>query len=492
MSDLKDLELIFLSRVPIIVIQTHEELRVLDMLKKLILRLNKPLFSWTVTQGLSRVDLDLGQQRDLKEPESVLKHIHASSIEGVYVMLDFHPYVQDPVNARLLKEIAQLHYKTGHHIVLISHEIDMPAELHKQCAYFDLQLPDEDKLLQIIKDEAFSWSQKNKQAKVKTDNKTLRSLVQNLGGLSTTDARRMARKVIFDDGAITESDLPDVMSAKYELLNQDGLLSFEYDTEKFSDIGGMSRLKSWLELRSSVFQGSDNEHGLQNPKGILLLGVQGCGKSLVSKVVAAIFSVPLLRMDFGALYNRFFGASEKNLRQALKTAEVMSPCVLWIDEIEKGLSTGENDGGTSKRVLGTLLTWMAENKKPVFMVATANDIETLPPELIRKGRFDEIFFVDLPGKQTREDIFRIHLHKRNKDIKAFDIPSLANATEGFSGSEIEQAIVSALYVIHANKEDLATRHLLEEIRQTRPLSVVMAEKIQYLRDWAADRTVPVE
>jgi len=492
MSDLRDLELIFLSRVPIIVIQTHEELRVLDMLNKLILSLNKPLFSWTVTQGLSRVDLDLGQQRDLKEPESVLKHIQASSIEGVYVLLDFHPYVQEPVNARLLKEIAQMHYKTGHHIVLISHEIDMPAELHKQCAYFDLQLPDEDKLLQIIKDEAFSWSQKNKQAKVKTDNKTLKSLVQNLGGLSTTDARRMARKVIFDDGAITESDLPEVMSAKYELLNQDGLLSFEYDTEKFSDIGGMSRLKSWLELRSSVFQGGDNEHGLQNPKGILLLGVQGCGKSLVSKAVAAIFSVPLLRMDFGALYNRFFGASEKNLRQALKTAEVMSPCVLWIDEIEKGLSTGENDGGTSKRVLGTLLTWMAENKKPVFMVATANDIETLPPELIRKGRFDEIFFVDLPELQTREEIFRIHLHKRNKDVEAFDIPALASATGGFSGSEIEQAIVSALYVIHANKEDLNTRHLLEEIRQTRPLSVVMAEKIQYLRDWASDRTVPVE
>ena len=492
MSDLKDLELIFQSRVPIIVIQTHEEIRVLDMLKKLIISLNKPLFSWAVTQGLKRQDLDFGQQDELKEPDSVLRHIHSTEIEGVFALLDFHPYLQDPVNARLLKEIAQMHYKTGHHVVLISHEIDMPAELHKQCAYFDLQLPDDEKLIQIIKDEAFSWSSKNDQKKVKTDSKTLGALVQNLSGLSVSDARRMARKAIFDDGAITESDLPAVMSAKYDLLNQNGLLSFEYDTERFTDIGGMSRLKEWLELRSSVFQGTDNEHGLQIPKGILLLGVQGCGKSLVSKAVAAVFSVPLLRMDFGALYNRFFGASEKNLRQALKTAEVMSPCVLWIDEIEKGLSTGDNDGGTSKRILGTLLTWMAENKKPVFIVATANDIETLPPELIRKGRFDEIFFVDLPNLQTRQAIFAIHLQKRNKDIATFNIPELAEASDGFSGAEIEQVIVAALYVIHANGEALSTRHLLDEIGHTKPLSVVMSEKIQYLRDWASDRTVPVE
>jgi SpoVK/Ycf46/Vps4 family AAA+-type ATPase len=212
----------------------------------------------------------------------------------------------------------------------------------------------------------------------------------------------------------------------------------------------------------------------------------------VSKAVAGIFSVPLLRLDFGVLYNKFFGESEKNLREALKTAEVMAPCVLWIDEIEKGLSTGENDGGTSRRVLGTLLTWMAENDKSVFLVATANDIQSLPPELIRKGRFDEIFFVDLPTQQTRAEIFRIHLQKRNQVVSEFDLEALAEASDGFSGSEIEQAIVAALYVIHADNESLQTRHILDEIRQTRPLSVVMAEKISYLRQWASDRTVPVE
>jgi len=492
MSDLKDLELLFHSRIPVIVVQTHEEVQVMDMLKRLILRLSKPLFSWTITQGLSRVDLDMGSQRDLNEATAVLRHIKATSIGGVYVLLDFHHFMEDPVNARLLKEIAQQHAMTGHHLVLVSHDIDIPEDMRHLCANFELQLPNEEKLLQIVKDEAFSWSIKNKQKKVRTDNKTLKALVRNLGGLSAGDAKRMARKVIFDDGAITESDLAEVMSAKYELLNQDGLLSFEYDTEQFTDVGGMDKLKHWLELRTRVFQSTDNDHGLQAPKGILLLGVQGCGKSLVSKAVAGIFSVPLLRLDFGVLYNKFFGESEKNLRQALKTAEIMSPCVLWIDEIEKGLSTGENDGGTSRRVLGTLLTWMAENDQSVFLVATANDIESLPPELIRKGRFDEIFFVDLPSSNTRADIFRIHLRKRNKEVKSFDVNALADASEGFSGSEIEQAIVAALYVIHAANESLNTQHILDELSLTKPLSVVMSEKIDYLRNWASDRTVAVE
>jgi len=492
MSDLNDLELIFQSRIPIIVIQTHEELRALDMLKKLILRLNKPLFSWSVTEGLSRLDLDMGSQKTVSEPDAVLRHIKASTIDGVYVLLDFHHFIEEPVNARLIKEIAQAHFKTGHHLVLLSHEVDLPEELRTLSASFELQLPTEDKLMQIIKDEAYSWSTKHAQKKVKTDNKTLEALVRNLGGLTAGDARRLARKVIFDDGAITDTDLSDVMAAKYELLNQDGLLSFEYDTEQFSGVGGMAKLKRWLELRKAVFRSHEEDHGLENPKGILLLGVQGCGKSLMSKAVAGVFSVPLLRLDFGALYNKFFGESEKNLRQALKTAEIMAPCVLWIDEIEKGLSTGENDGGTSRRVLGTILTWMAENDQSVFMVATANNIDSLPPELIRKGRFDEIFFVDLPSYETRMEIFGIHLEKRNKDKTQFDLEMLANESEGFSGSEIEQAIVSSMYAVHAQSATLTTEHILEEVRQTRPLSVVMAEKIRHIRDWASDRTVPVE
>jgi len=492
MSDSKDLKLIFQSRVPIITIQTHEEVRALDMLRKMIIGLNMPLFSWTVTEGLRRMDLDLGAQQTLDEPTAVLKHIKATNIEGVYVLLDFHPFLDDPINVRLLKEIAQRHYKTGHHVVLISPELDLQDDLRKLSASFDLELPDKDKLMDIVKDEAYAWSIKNGKEKVKTDNRTLDALVRNLGGLSVGDAKRLARKVVFDDGAITESDLTEVMSAKYELLNQDGLLSFEYDTKHFSGVGGMGKLKRWLELRKAVFHTNDDTHGLPNPKGILLLGVQGCGKSLMSKAVAGVFSLPLLRLDFGVLYNKFFGESEKNLRQALKTAEIMSPCVLWIDEIEKGISTGDNDNGTSKRILGTILTWMAENDKTVFMVATANDIESLPPELIRKGRFDEIFFVDLPKADTRGEIFRIHLSKRNKDVDTFDIDKLIEVSDGFSGAEIEQAVVSALYAVHAQRGELTTELIIEEIKQTRPLSVVMSEKIASLRRWASERTVPVE
>ncbi|MGN6643460.1 MAG: AAA family ATPase, partial [Verrucomicrobiota bacterium] len=249
-------------------------------------------------------------------------------------------------------------------------------------------------------------------------------------------------------------------------------------------------LRQWLEVRKSFFLELDAV--LDPPRGVLLLGVQGCDKSLAAKAAAGILGVPLLRLDFGVLYNKYYGETERNLRKALETAEVMSPCVLWMDEIEKGLAADGNDDGLSRRVLGTLLTWMSERKKPVFLVATANDITQLPPEFVRKGRFDEIFFVDLPSDQNRRDILGIHLRKRQFDPAHFDLPALVAATKGFSGSEIEQAIVSAMYTAHAQSREIAQEDLLAEIRQTRPLSVVMAEKVQEIRAWAAARTVPCD
>jgi SpoVK/Ycf46/Vps4 family AAA+-type ATPase len=314
--------------------------------------------------------------------------------------------------------------------------------------------------------------------------------VRNLAGLTATDARRLALKAISDDGAITESDIPEVMRAKYELLSHDGVLSFEYDTVKFSDVGGMTRLRNWLDARKSFFL--EDDRAFDPPRGILLLGVQGCGKSLAAKAAAGILGVPLLRLDFGVLYNKYYGETERNLRKALETAEVMSPCVLWMDEIEKGLANDDNDDGLSRRVLGTLLTWMSERKKPVFLVATANDITRLPPELVRKGRFDEIFFVDLPSVENRCEIWKIHLRKRNLTKAQFDLSKLITASEGFSGSEIEQVIVSAMYTAHAQDRDASQADLLAEIQQTRPLSVLMSEKVNELRDWASSRTVPVD
>jgi SpoVK/Ycf46/Vps4 family AAA+-type ATPase len=491
MGDLADLELIIKSRIPLLLIETHEELRAIDMLKRLILKQDKPLFLWSATEGLKRLDIDLGTQSHNAEPTAVLRHIKSSTVEGIFILLDFHPYLDEAINVRLMKEVALAQHDNGHHIILISHDLELPDELGKLSARFEMSLPDRDHLLQLVKEEAFSWSRENGNKKVKTDSSTLELLVRNLAGLTVSDARRLARKVIHDDGAITEEDLPEVMSAKHELLSQDGLLAFEYETEKFSDIGGMPNLRRWLELRKAFFHMPEPGSGMEPPRGIMLLGVQGCGKSLASRAVAGVLGVPLLRLDFGVLYNKYFGESEKNLRAALKTAELMAPCVLWIDEIEKGISSGDNDGGTSRRILGTVLTWMSEKNLPVFMVATANDIESLPPELVRKGRFDEIFFVDLPDHDARRQIISIHFKKRGQATEDIDLDALADAAQGFSGAEIEQAVVSALYAVYARGGKLTGSDILEELKNTRPLSVVMAEKISYLQQWAQERTMSV-
>ncbi len=279
------------------------------------------------------------------------------------------------------------------------------------------------------------------------------------------------------------------MQAKYELLNRGGILQFEYDTAKFTDVGGLSKLKNWLATRRTAFVKNGDAPHLDPPKGILLIGVQGCGKSLAAKATAGIFGAPLLRLDFATLYDKYHGETERNLRESLKTADVMAPCVLWIDEIEKGLAGRRSETGTTQRVLGSFLSWMAEKGREVFVVATANDIGALPPELIRTGRFDEIFFVDLPSPDIRETILTIHLENRGQSATNFDLGTIAAAMDGFSGAEIEQAVVSALYAAHANKKPLGNAHILGEIQKTQPLAVVMSEKIGSLRQWAAGRTV---
>jgi SpoVK/Ycf46/Vps4 family AAA+-type ATPase len=402
-------------------------------------------------------------------------------------LIDFHHYLEEPINIRHLKEISLDNYNNHLSIILLSHGLEVPDDLSRFCASFELKLPDQDKLRTLIIEEARIWNLRNPEDAVKGDNKTLDRFIQNLTGLTESDARRLIRNAIYDDGAITKSDIPEVANAKYELLGQDGVLNFEYDTASFSEVGGFASLKRWLEIRKQHL--TSNDLPLDRPKGILLLGVQGGGKSLAAKAVAGAWGVPLLRFDFGALYNKFFGETERNIRESLKAAQVMAPCVLWMDEIEKGIATGDYDSGTSRRVLATLLTWMAENKAPVFIVATANDIQSLPPELVRKGRFDEIFFVDLPSLETRSEIFAIHLQKRKIAPDGINFEELARMSEGFSGAEIEQAVVAAMYTAYAKGEAISTDHVVEEITLTRPLSQVMSEHIESLRDWASGRTV---
>ena len=490
----RDLGALLKSRIPLIVIETRDEPRALELLLTLTRQLGAkehlPVFQWAVTDGLRRIDIDLGgAQRHNSEPTEVLKSIRASNKAGLYVLLDFHPFMNDPINVRLLKDICQTHGRTARTLVLISHEIALPRELEHLSARFRLAFPNRTERHLIVEKVASDWA-KTHGGKVRTDRKSLELLVENLAGLSTGDTERLARKAIFDDGALMPSDLPGVMKAKYELLNRNGVLSYEYDTAQFADLGGMSRLKEWLRHRKPAFDGSAPK--LDAPKGVLLLGVQGCGKSLAAKAAAGIYGVPLLRLDFASIHNKYIGESERNLRESLATADVLAPCVLWIDEIEKGVATSDSDSGISRRLLGTFLTWLAEKKTKVFVVATANDISALPPELIRKGRFDEIFFVDLPTQQVRQDIVNIHAKKREFSLSDADVARLAVACEGFSGAEIEQAIVSAIFAAHAHNEQPSAGHVLHEIQATRPLSIVMAERIGELRAWANERTVQAD
>ncbi len=492
MNDLHDLTLILKSRFPIVTIETHEEPRVQALLERIANLEQWPLWTWSVTQGLKRFMHSESAVYETRELTAALRNIGASPSLGLYVLMDPDPFLQDAVNLRLIKEIALDYSRVARTLVLVGHKIALPPDLKRMSAGFELSMPDAGKVRKMLAEEVQLWQQANGGAKLKGDPQSAHTLVQHLVGMSLDDARRLIRQSIRDDGLLNRDDIDRVLRLKHAALGGSGLLELELDSGSFADIGGQKNLKRWLALRRDVFLDAGATKGLDAPKGILLLGVQGAGKSLAAKSIAGSWGLPLLRLDFASLYNKYHGETERNLRDSLKQAEAMAPCVLWIDEIEKGLAPDEggSDGGVSRRVLGTLLTWMTERKARIFLAATANDISQLPPELLRKGRFDEIFFVDLPDDGTRQEIFRIHLMRRRLDPADFDLAQLSQATEGFSGAEIEQAIVAALYEAQAAGQSLALQHIRGEIQRTRPLSVMMAEKVAELRAWAANRTVP--
>lgn len=492
MPDIKDLASLIRAGHPIIVIESAEEPRIVEGFRHVIAQVWRPLFHWSLTLGLRRLDMDLDEA--LAPPEATATLVHAQEFKqrAIYLLCDFAGYLRYPLAARMLREIAERQNSAAHSMVLIGPSIELPPELEAHAVRLPLKLPDEAALGKLLRDEAFLYSREHGGKRVEIDQAAFKLIVRNLLGLKLNDARRIARHLVFRDGVIGHGDLPEAAKLKFELLNRAGLLHFEYDTAAFGDVAGLSRLKRWVEQRRRIFTGEQQSAGLDPPKGVLLLGVQGCGKSLAAKAVAGSFGVPLVRLDFGALYNKFHGETEKNLRESLANAEALSPCVLWCDEIEKGIATSDSDDGVSRRVLGYFLTWMAERKRPVFLVATANDVSRLPAELLRKGRFDEIFFVDLPSEPIRDALFRLHLDKRKIDWQGFALDALVAASEGFSGAEIEQAIVSALYAAHAEQGTLDEALLLQEIRSTRPLSVLMAEQVAGLREWARTRTVPAD
>lgn len=494
MSELDDLCALVRANTALIVIETPDEARVVDLFRHALMHIWRPLFRWSITEGMRRIDMDSEHDEDIAPDSSaVLRAIKDADQRGIYLLMDFHPYLGYASHQRMIRDIAQRRESQPHVLVLVGVKVELPPEMEASAVRFQPRLPDEPALRKMLREEMTAYAREHGGRRVEVDALAKDALLRNLRGLSLAEARRIARHLIFDDGLIAAHDLPKLAKLKFELLNRSGHLHFEYDTAHFADVAGVSRLKRWIEQRRSVFIEDAAPAGLDPPKGVLLLGVQGCGKSLAAKAVAGGFGVPLVRLDFGTLYNKYHGETEKNLRDALASTEQLAPCVLWMDELEKGLaSSGESDGGISRRVLGYLLTWMAERTARVFMVATANQVDQLPPELLRKGRFDEIFFVDLPRPEAREAIFRIHLNKRGIKPAGFVLSDLAAASEGFSGAEIEQAIVAALYAAHAAQAPLDQAMLLEELAGSRPLSVMMAEKVAALREWASTRTVPAD
>ena len=490
MSELEDLTTLVRAATPLLVIETVDEQRVIECFRHVIARALRPLWRWTLTDGLQR--LDFAQAENVApDATTTLDAIRATSEPGIYLLFDFHTLLRYAMSQRQLREIVQHQRGSAHTIVLVGAKVELPDELEALALRVPLALPDLKELAGILRGEALAW-QNDQGRRLDVDTDTARTLVRNLVGLSRPDARRIVRKLIYNDGALNRADLPALLQSKFNLLNRSGLLHYEYATAGFADVAGVSRVREWVQRRRAVFLAADPDPALDPPRGLLLLGVQGCGKSLAAKAIAGGFGVPLVRLDFGTLYNKYQGETEANLRQALASAEQLAPCVLWMDEIEKGLATGTEDGGVSRRVLGYLLTWMAERKAPVFIVATANQVHELPAELLRKGRFDEIFFVDLPSADVRVELLRLHLGRRQLNADDFALPALAAAANGFSGAEIEQAIVAGLYSAHAEGRPLDTELLMGEIRTTRPLSVLMAEQVAALREWASGRTVSAD
>lgn len=495
MTELQDLTALIRANTPLIVIETQDEARIVEMFRQALSQVWRALYRWSITEGLRRIDMDREDEAEgPPDASAALQAMKQAEQRGIYLLLDFHPYLGYASSQRQLRDIVQRRHCQPHVVVLVGAKVELPPELEAIAVRFNPRLPDANALLKMVREEATDYARENGGRRVEADGEAVQQIVRNLQGLSLTDARRIARQLIYNDGALSNADLPQLSKLKFELLNRSGHLHYEYDTARFADVAGASRLKRWIEQRREFFVSGNAPAGLDPPKGMLLLGVQGCGKSMLAKATAGGFGVPLLRLDFGTLYDKYHGETEKNLRSALASAEQLAPCVLWIDEIEKGLAggSGEGDGGVSRRVLGYLLTWMAERKGQVFIVATANQVHELPPELLRKGRFDEIFFVDLPGPDARVDVLRLHLSRRKLVADDFALPALAAAANGFSGAEIEQAIVAALYTAHAEKKALDTDLLMQEIRNTRPLSVMMAEQVAALRAWASERTVPAD
>ena len=481
------------SRNPIITVETGEEQRLLVLLEGVAERLSIPLYTWSVTTGLARVGGAALYNSD--QPEQALANIGAIQGDAIFLLKDFARYCDNDRVSRRLRDLADGFRTARRSMVLLAASLSLPPELSADAVEFQLGLPSAEELLGGVR-RTLAELNASQGLPNALDAVGMGQLAKNLTGLSEEEALRVLCQCVLARGKADTGLLDDVLEAKRQALRTEGLLETVKRDASFNDIAGLQRLREWIAKRKSAWTPEGQRFGLVPPKGVLITGVQGCGKSLAARAVAGEWGYELVRLDAGALYDKFVGESEKRLRKALDLAQKLSPVVLWIDEIEKAFASagasGDADAGLSQRLLATLLTWMQDRESGVFLAATSNNITVLPPEMLRKGRFDGIFFVDLPNTQIRASLFTLHLKKRGRDPGAFDAAKLAQASEGFSGAEIEQAIVSGLYTAFSQKQQLSTEILLAEIKSTQPLSVTRAKEIASIRDWAKNRAVPAD
>lgn len=479
---------------PILYLTTFEYDRTKQKLRGVAKNLNKnfQFYEWNCVDGLGKRDLNEGSLNfieNIEDPEELLKHISAQTEKDeneIYVLEDFHDFISERNIKIQLRQLAEKLRFYRKHIIIVSSVLNLPIELEKYITVLEMPLPGRVDLEIVL-------NSVSKNAKKEIDNDLKKKLIDSALGMTVMEADlAYCLAAVKDEFGINSPRT--VAFEKEQIIKKSGLLDYFQVNESLKSVGGMDNLKDWLEKRKQAFDFKAQNWGLAEPKGLLLLGVPGCGKSLTAKCIASLWNMPLLRLDIGKVFQGEVGSSENNIRRAIATAEAVAPCVLWIDEIEKGLSgvqsSGATDGGTTSRIFSTILTWMQEKTQPVFVVATANDISQLPPELLRKGRFDEIFFVDLPSVEDRKSIFSIHLRKNNQKPENFGLDKLANESKGFNGAEIEECVKEAMfsaYTENPNEPKLQVLHLLNSIKDTVPLSKTMKDQIEFLRKWANSR-----
>ena len=551
---LERLKVLINSSTPIVVMETSEEVRAVNLVRTACSELNMATFEWTIADGLvrssstaapssplqgaslgiqARIDQSTGwtaaarQARSVlspgggeadrltrslttsmvvdsgaaagasmynsRDPVQALANMESMTVEAVFILKDFHRHMDDPVVVRRLRDVGQKFSANRRTVIITSPELSVPAELAKLVEYFDLPLPDRERLHEIVR-ETYTRLAKTYTLKLQLDAAGVDAMAANLRGLSEEEAERAISQALVTRYALCPESVTDVLEAKKQLLRHSGMLEFVEASDNMASIGGLENLKHWLQQRRGSWEDSAREFGLEPPRGVIILGVQGCGKSLCARAVAGEWKLPLVKFDTSAVYDKYIGETEKRIRKVFQVAEGLAPCVLWIDELEKvfagsGPDSASADAGVSSRLLASFLSWMQDRKAPVFVAATCNNVTVLPPELIRKGRFDELFFVDLPNQAERKQVFSIQLARRKRNPAEFDLEEVAAAAKGYSGAEIDAAVQGALYAAYSEKKPLSTQLLLDALSQTVPLSTTRAEEIAALREWARTRAV---